>query len=395
MLPEGSREIEAVKQRLTAAKTQAALAKAMSEAAEKEVKVAEKCLKDAEKRWEVIEVDSDDESHSIWKYARNTGEDLYRPVEAMAMPVPMPIVHSAPVCQTDGTVVGVAADRQLKNNEPSPRTVFLPFKFSGEEVHWGHTVFGVSGTYRRMDEKQDGVAMYRKEGLWNGEEVDFVMYRGTYARDGTKRWFIGVSGCATLFVNTPSVNTDLPSRDGWVRMDDMKLDGSHSMESRKRKVSLSPSGINAEVHANANSATDRQTGGSGAAVGVAAARQLKKKEPSTRTVLIPFKFSNQDHWGHTVSRVNGPYERTHGMNDGVAMYRREGSWNRLEVDFVMFRGTYSGDGTKRWFIGVSGCAILFLSSFPAAKTELPPRVRWVRMDETKPTPEVRNVKIPS
>mmetsp|Transcript_14868 Transcript_14868/g.26257 ORF Transcript_14868/g.26257 Transcript_14868/m.26257 type:complete len:214 (-) Transcript_14868:122-763(-) len=72
MASEGSREIEAAKQRLAAANTQAASAAkmmesaiAMSEAAQKEVKVAKTCLSDAEKRWEVINVVSDDESQGI------------------------------------------------------------------------------------------------------------------------------------------------------------------------------------------------------------------------------------------------------------------------------------------------------------------------------------------
>ena len=73
MASEGSREIEAARQRLATAKTQAASAAkmmesaiAISEAAQKEVKVAKTCFKNAgEKRWEVINVVSDDESHGI------------------------------------------------------------------------------------------------------------------------------------------------------------------------------------------------------------------------------------------------------------------------------------------------------------------------------------------
>ena len=73
MASEGSREIEAATQRLATAKTQAASAAkmmesaiAISEAAQKEVKVAKTCFKNAgEKRWEVINVVSDDESHGI------------------------------------------------------------------------------------------------------------------------------------------------------------------------------------------------------------------------------------------------------------------------------------------------------------------------------------------
>jgi len=71
-------------------------------------------------------------------------------------------------------------------------------------------VGNVNGTYRRTNEMNDGVSMYRKEGFWNGEEVDFVMYRGMYPRDGTQHWFIGVSKYPTLFVNTYSANTEFP-----------------------------------------------------------------------------------------------------------------------------------------------------------------------------------------
>ena len=69
MASEGSREIEAARKRLAAAKAQVsvasknmAMAKTMLDTAEKEAKEAAAMLKDSEKRWEVIEIDNDDDN---------------------------------------------------------------------------------------------------------------------------------------------------------------------------------------------------------------------------------------------------------------------------------------------------------------------------------------------
>eukprot|EP00571_Detonula_confervacea_P003189 CAMPEP_0172319704 /NCGR_PEP_ID=MMETSP1058-20130122/38456_1 /TAXON_ID=83371 /ORGANISM="Detonula confervacea, Strain CCMP 353" /LENGTH=348 /DNA_ID=CAMNT_0013034815 /DNA_START=91 /DNA_END=1137 /DNA_ORIENTATION=- len=329
MASEGSREIEAAKQRLGAAKTQAASAakmmehaKAMSEAAEKEVKAAEECLKGAEKRWEVIEVDSDDDESQGMKSRKKRRKVSLSPdgisngdVRAHADSATVHQIGGA-VGQTGGTVVGVAAAGAVKG--PSIRTVSIPIKFSDGD-HWGHTVLGVNGTYRRTEEMNDGVAMYRKQGLWNGEEVDFVMYRET------NRWCIGVSGCTTLFVNTSIVITELPPRVRWVRIDKMKL----------------------------------------------------KPTPEVRNAQIPscMKVAKILVEGCGIAEVNGTYVKYNHPNDGVSTFYKMGEWEGKPVKFLLFRGQ-NVYGSKSWAIRPEGGQTLY-TAHCSAEAQVPPTHGWV------------------
>eukprot|EP00579_Thalassiosira_antarctica_P029471 CAMPEP_0202029222 /NCGR_PEP_ID=MMETSP0905-20130828/63862_1 /ASSEMBLY_ACC=CAM_ASM_000554 /TAXON_ID=420261 /ORGANISM="Thalassiosira antarctica, Strain CCMP982" /LENGTH=189 /DNA_ID=CAMNT_0048592967 /DNA_START=75 /DNA_END=644 /DNA_ORIENTATION=+ len=180
-------------------------ARAMLEVAQKEVNVAETCLKDAEKRWEVIDVDSDNENQVIQSRIKRRKVSLSPQGSNAAARGNN--VAGAPVrrsSSSDGAAsIGAAAAARHPIGSVASDAGRTGASGSSREVCTlleSKTVGNVDGTYKQVNEMKDGVRMYCKKGFWNEHALDFVMYRGTYRRGGPGYWFIGVSGYAALFV---------------------------------------------------------------------------------------------------------------------------------------------------------------------------------------------------
>ena len=213
MASEGSREIEAARKRLAAAKAQVsvasknmAMAKTMLDTAEKEAKEAAAMLKDSEKRWEVIEIDNDDDN-----IQKNEGSNKRRKVSLSPQGKNSsndPVGNNNRIGRT-GKNIRIATISFTSNN-----VTRVAVKGCG--------ISEMNGTYTRVVGILNGAPVFSKRGSqWEGNDVNYAIYRGKSC--GTYKWYFGqwnTGGGPSKELTTRkyyhlSGSSSAPPKDGW------------------------------------------------------------------------------------------------------------------------------------------------------------------------------------
>lgn len=241
MASEGSREIEAARQRLNAARAQKQSAakmlesaKAMYSTAAKEVQAAETCLKGAEKRWEVIEVDDDKSTLGIQSSNKRRKVSIGNGTKGRGIALPLrasmsdasrivlpsnsgskrdtrmatPQGHALASAALRGAMMG-RKERSTSRN-PAVTVTVTPTSNSYKYKKVKVTVCGLpilNGTYERGNTRY-----YKKGGYWwKGELKQFVIGREC------DHWYIGPLGGKTMYlapVSSESLSRG-PPNSGW------------------------------------------------------------------------------------------------------------------------------------------------------------------------------------
>ena len=139
----------------------------------KEREEAEACLREAEKRWEVIDVDVEEE---------NTGTKKRKTGDAPAHQSNNVSREPSPIADNSGASNNNDAGDARQEQETFANIVYV--------VEVGSYCFG--SEYRKIDQLHDGVPMYHKRGVYNNTRVDMIIYRQTHR--GAKHWFIAIPG---------------------------------------------------------------------------------------------------------------------------------------------------------------------------------------------------------
>mmetsp|Transcript_17190 Transcript_17190/g.37095 ORF Transcript_17190/g.37095 Transcript_17190/m.37095 type:complete len:401 (-) Transcript_17190:162-1364(-) len=381
MASEGSREIDAAKQRLALAKAQASgsstnmecakvvmeSAKAMMETAKKnienaqsqlersskEVTEAEKLLEEAEERWGVIDIDQEPDS------PKKKSNYKRRKVS------PSPQESNSEASDTSRASVGATARQsnsntnrdaveQSSNNGERAGNLTSHTADVNEMLVEGCGIAEVNGTFKRViGALRHSAPVYSKKGNWVGKTVDFVMFRGYSLSESSIYCKIGFwrgdirSGHGdprgSLYSSPYNVNSTTPPENGWVLSGVLR-------------------GTEPAPQCRASNIDETVVTGNSAGV-VDDNRIVEQIEVQ----------------GCGLPEVNGIYKRSVEM--GAPVYCKDGQWEGEMVTHDIWRE--SGEGGY-WFISFTSSnpknhlydSTLYRAPATASHSPLPPKIGW-------------------